>query len=396
MDQDQMFQVSNTLKQRESIIVFGVGGGGGNALNHIINCGVEGVEFVAANTDAKALAMNKAPNKIILGEKLTRGLGAGANPQVGTDAAKESVDRIREYITGADMLFVTAGMGGGTGTGAAPIIAEIAKEMGVLVVGVVTMPFSFEMRKRLSVANEGIARLKEKVDALLVVENDRLLGLADERLRLVDAYKMVDEVLRQAVQGVTDLILKPGVINLDFADIKTVMQNSGSAIMGIGVGEGDSRAELAAKAAIKSPLMSVPMQGATGVLLNFTTGPDVTLYEVSKATDVIKSMADPNANVIWGHIIDEEVGETIRLTIIATGFPDSANEQSIKTIKPNIKKIEVPPSGRTLASLYPPKRSVGGGFEETKLQSPGDEDSDMFRDVPRTAYDSPAIYRKRQ
>ena len=264
MEQTQMFQLTDSIKQRENIIVFGVGGGGGNALNHIINSGLEGVEFVAANTDAKALALNKAPNKIVLGEKLTRGLGAGANPQVGMDAAKESMDRIKEYIEGADMLFVTAGMGGGTGTGAAPVIADIAREMGILVVAVVTLPFSFEMQKRFLTAQDGIARLKDNVDALLVVENDRLLGLADEKLRLVDAYQMVDEVLRQAVQGVTDLIVKPGVINLDFADIKTVMRNAGSAIMGIGVGEGDSRAELAAKAAIKSPLMSVPMQGAKG------------------------------------------------------------------------------------------------------------------------------------
>ena len=205
MEQTQMFQLTDSIKQRENIIVFGVGGGGGNALNHIINSGLEGVEFVAANTDAKALALNKAPNKIVLGEKLTRGLGAGANPQVGMDAAKESMDRIKEYIEGADMLFVTAGMGGGTGTGAAPVIADIAREMGILVVAVVTLPFSFEMQKRFLTAQDGIARLKDNVDALLVVENDRLLGLADEKLRLVDAYQMVDEVLRQAVQGVTDL-----------------------------------------------------------------------------------------------------------------------------------------------------------------------------------------------
>ena len=279
MEQEQLFQFSDDLtKQRENIIVFGVGGGGGNALNHIIESGVQGVDFVAANTDAKALNLNKAQNKIILGEKLTRGLGAGANPQVGTDAAKESMDRIKEYITGADMLFVTAGMGGGTGTGAAPVIAEAAKEMGILVVGVVTLPFSFEMQKRLKTAQGGIEHLRKNVDALLVVENDRLLQLADDKLRIVDAYKMVDEVLRQAVQRVTDLITKPGFINLDFADIKTVMSNAGSAIMGIGVGEGESRAELAAKAAIKSPLMSIPMEGARGILLNVTTGPDVTLF----------------------------------------------------------------------------------------------------------------------
>lgn len=394
MEQTQMFQLTDSIKQRENIIVFGVGGGGGNALNHIINSGLEGVEFVAANTDAKALALNKAPNKIVLGEKLTRGLGAGANPQVGMDAAKESMDRIKEYIEGADMLFVTAGMGGGTGTGAAPVIADIAREMGILVVAVVTLPFSFEMQKRFLTAQDGIARLKDNVDALLVVENDRLLGLADEKLRLVDAYQMVDEVLRQAVQGVTDLIVKPGVINLDFADIKTVMRNAGSAIMGIGVGEGDSRAELAAKAAIKSPLMSVPMQGAKGILFNVTTGSDVTLAEMARAAEVIKSTADPTAEVIWGHVIDDEVGDAIRLTLIATGFPESKAKPTPVVEK---SRKEVPsPSVRTISSLFSSRKNEGNGFEEARLQAPGEEETDLFRGVPKTAYDLPAIYRKRQ
>ena len=389
-----MFQLTDSIKQRENIIVFGVGGGGGNALNHIINSGLEGVEFVAANTDAKALAMNKAPNKIVLGEKLTRGLGAGANPQVGMDAAKESMDRIKEYIDGADMLFVTAGMGGGTGTGAAPVIADVAREMGILVVAVVTLPFSFEMQKRFLTAQDGIARLKDNVDALLVVENDRLLGLADEKLRLVDAYQMVDEVLRQAVQGVTDLIVKPGVINLDFADIKTVMRNAGSAIMGIGVGEGESRAELAAKAAIKSPLMSVPMQGAKGILFNVTTGADVTLNEMARAAEVIKATADPKAEVIWGHVIDEEVGDAIRLTLIATGFPEGKSKPA--PVPDKVKKDVPSPSVRTISSLFSSKKSENNGFEETRLQPPGEEETDLFRGVPKTTYDLPAIYRKRK
>nr|MBQ6739701.1 cell division protein FtsZ [Synergistaceae bacterium] len=322
MDQN-LFQVSESNVQgRENIIVFGVGGGGGNALNHIIESGVEGVDFVAANTDKKALDLNKAPNKIILGEKLTRGLGAGANPTVGQDAAKESMDRIKDYITGADMIFVTAGMGGGTGTGAAPVIAEAAKEMGILVVGVVTLPFSFEMQKRLKTAQSGIENLRKHVDALLVVENDRLLQIADDKLKIVDAYKMVDEVLRQAVQGVTDLITKPGFINLDFADIKAIMTNAGSAIMGIGVGNGDNRAEDAARSAIKSPLMSVPMEGAKGILLNVTTGEEFTLHEMNKTAEVIRATADPDANVIWGHVIDPDIGDSIRVTLIATGFPE--------------------------------------------------------------------------
>lgn len=384
MTQEQVFHLTEALKQREHILVIGVGGGGGNALNHIIDSGVEGVEFVAANTDSRALTLNKAPHKIILGEKLTKGLGAGADPSVGMDAAKESIDRIREYVNGANMVFVTAGMGGGTGTGAAPVIAEVAKEMGVLVVGVVTTPFSFEMKKRFKVAQEGIARLKEKVDALLVVENDRLLALADEKTKSTDAYRMADEVLRQAVQGVTDLILKPGNVNVDFADIKTVMRNAGSAIMGIGVGEGENRAEIAAKAAIKSPLMSVPMKGAKGILFNITTGPDATLFEMTKAAEIINETADEDALVIWGHSISEDAGNTIRITVIATGFSETK---------------ERPASGKTASTATPPRivrSSVRGpqnvSFEETDLQSPAEED--LFLGMPKTTYDTPAIFRR--
>ena len=397
MDQEQLFQVNDDLTQQsENIIVFGVGGGGGNALNHIIESGVQGVDFVAANTDAKALNLNKAPNKIMLGEKLTRGLGAGANPQVGSDAAKESMDRIKEYITGADMLFVTAGMGGGTGTGAAPVIAEVAKEMGILVVGVVTLPFAFEMSKRMKTAQGGIEHLRKNVDALLVVENDRLLKLADDKLRMADAYKMVDEVLRQAVQGVTDLITKPGFINLDFADIKTVMSNAGSAIMGIGVGEGESRAELAARAAIKSPLMSTPMDGAKGILLNVTTGPDVTLMEMTRAAEVIKETADPEANVIWGHVIDEAVGESVHVTLIATGFPEG-NLNNVKpankTAKPVVPSVSQDKPLRTIFPGVTQPRS-GAGFEESRLQAPSEDERDPFRGVQRMAYDQPAIFRR--
>ncbi len=393
MDQEQVFHLTEALKQREHILVIGVGGGGGNALNHIIDSGVEGVEFVAANTDSRALSLNRAPHKIILGEKLTKGLGAGADPQVGMDAAKESIDRIREYVNGANMVFVTAGMGGGTGTGAAPIIAEVAKEMGVLVVGVVTMPFSFEMKKRFKVAQEGIAKLKEKVDALLVVENDRLLALADEKTKSTDAYRMADEVLRQAVQGVTDLILKPGNINVDFADIKTVMRNAGSAIMGIGVGEGENRAEMAAKAAIKSPLMSVPMKGAKGILFNITTGPDVALFEMTKAAEIINETADEDALVIWGHSINEDAGNTIRITVIATGFAE-ANDRS-KQPPSNAHLQQSRGNTLSVASVRPGLKGAANlSFEETDLQPASDED--MFTGMPKTAYDTPAIFRRKQ
>ena len=440
MDQS-LFQVSDSSVQgRENIIVFGVGGGGGNALNHIIESGVEGVDFVAANTDKKALDLNKAPNKIILGEKLTRGLGAGANPTVGQDAAKESMDRIKDSITGADMIFVTAGMGGGTGTGAAPVIAEAAKEMGILVVGVVTLPFSFEMQKRLKTAQSGIENLRKNVDALLVVENDRLLQIADDKLKIVDAYKMVDEVLRQAVQGVTDLITKPGFINLDFADIKAIMTNAGSAIMGIGVGNGDNRAEDAARSAIKSPLMSVPMEGAKGILLNVTTGEEFTLHEMNKTAEVIKATADPDANVIWGHVIDPDIGDSIRVTLIATGFPEgkvkpvskpavNAGAAGINTGRGQQRMDlqyedepqpaatrQIPRGVRVPQPLQqtgrqndqqqittPPKRTlyhpanraqtINEGFEESRLQTPNDE-RDASHGLPRMNYDQPAIYRR--
>ena len=440
MDQS-LFQVSDSSVQgRENIIVFGVGGGGGNALNHIIESGVEGVDFVAANTDKKALDLNKAPNKIILGEKLTRGLGAGANPTVGQDAAKESMDRIKDYITGADMIFVTAGMGGGTGTGAAPVIAEAAKEMGILVVGVVTLPFSFEMQKRLKTAQSGIENLRKNVDALLVVENDRLLQIADDKLKIVDAYKMVDEVLRQAVQGVTDLITKPGFINLDFADIKAIMTNAGSAIMGIGVGNGDNRAEDAARSAIKSPLMSVPMEGAKGILLNVTTGEEFTLHEMNKTAEVIKATADPDANVIWGHVIDPDIGDSIRVTLIATGFPEGkvkpVSKPAVNTGASGIntgrgqqrmdlqyedepqpaatrqipRGVRVPqplqqtgrqndqqqittPPRRTIYNPANRTQTINEGFEESRLQTPNDE-RDASHGLPRMNYDQPAIYRR--
>ena len=320
---DNLFKLTNNnVRQNEKIVVFGVGGGGGNALNHIIESNVQGVDFVAANTDARALDMNMAPNKIILGETLTRGLGAGANPQVGTNAAKESIDRIKEYITGADMLFVTAGMGGGTGTGAAPVIAETARDMGVLVVGVVTKPFAFEMGKRMRTAEEGIEHLKKNVDALLIVENDKLLQMDNGvKMKIVDAYKKVDEVLRQAVQGVTDLITKSGFVNLDFADIKAILTGAGTAIMGMGEGEGEDRAKKAAENAITSPLMTFPVTGAKGILLNVTTGNEILLGEMSDAAQIIEATADPDAQVIWGHVIDEALGEKVHVTLIAT-FPD--------------------------------------------------------------------------
>ena len=432
---DNLFKLTNNnVRQNEKIVVFGVGGGGGNALNHIIESNVQGVDFVAANTDARALDMNQAPNKVILGETLTRGLGAGANPQVGANAAKESIDRIKEYITGADMLFVTAGMGGGTGTGAAPVIAEAARDMGVLVVGVVTKPFGFEMGKRMRTAEEGIEHLRKNVDALLIVENDKLLQMDNGmKMKIVDAYKKVDEVLRQAVQGVTDLITKSGFVNLDFADIKAILTGAGTAIMGMGEGEGEDRAEKAAKSAITSPLMTFPMTGAKGILLNVTTGTEIMLGEMSAAAKIIEETADPDAQVIWGHVIDETLGEKVHVTLIAT-FPDDAAAQSLRprqVEKPNvaanpqpqgqiaaqpqpqrqpgpqiiqpqiqpvqtIQTIQTPQAPRRLLSeLYDRKRrEQQAGFEEARLTSPAPGEREAFQGLQRKFYDQPAIYRK--
>lgn len=411
MEQEQLFEMTTEASNhQENIVVFGVGGGGGNALNHIIDAGLQGVEFVAANTDAKALAFNKAGNKIILGEKLTRGLGAGADPKVGESAAKESLDKIRDFIHGADMLFITAGMGGGTGTGAAPEIAKLAREENVLVVGVVTLPFGFEMKKRYDTAQGGITRLRDNVDALLVVENDKLLGLSDAAtLKLSEAYKMVDEVLRQAVQGVTDLITKPGFVNVDFADIKTVMQNAGTAIMGIGEGDGENSAEKAAKAAIESPLMSVPVDGAKGILFNVTTGTDVTLIEMSRAAEVIKGVAAEDANVIWGHVIDDQMGDKVRVTLIATGFPD------VKAKTNTVSKTVQPPRQKTSAAQPPQPNfrhdlsafNSGGipsllrkppsdsSLEEANLTAQdGNDDQSLFATLPKMPYDTPSIFRR--
>ena len=417
MNQDQIFKLTNSnVRQNEKIVVFGVGGGGGNALNHIIESNVQGVDFVAANTDARALDMNQAPNKIILGEALTRGLGAGANPQVGTNAAKESIDKIKEYIAGADMLFVTAGMGGGTGTGAAPVIAGAAKDMGVLVVGVVTKPFGFEMNKRMRTAELGIEDLRKNVDALLIVENDKLLKMDNGiKMKIVDAYKKVDEVLRQAVQGVTDLITKSGFVNLDFADIKAILTGAGTAIMGMGEGEGEDRARKAAQSAITSPLMTFPMSGAKGILLNVTTGTEITLGEMSDAAQIIEETADPDAQVIWGHVIDESLGEKVHVTLIAT-FPEDAMGQLRNKVNAGAgttgKSAEIkgtpsqnqppqqtqPPirTGNSIYDIYNRKRNRAnepGGLEEARLTSPNDDER-AFPGLQRKFYDQPAYYRR--
>jgi cell division protein FtsZ len=329
------------------IKVVGVGGGGSNAINRMMVAGLQGVEFIALNTDAQALRMSEAPVRVQIGEKLTKGLGAGANPEVGKKAAEESKEQLASALAGADMVFVTCGMGGGTGTGAAPIIAEIARDQGALTVGVVTKPFSFEGRRRTAQAEQGVAALKEKVDTLIVIPNDRLLQVAERNTPIVEAFRIADDVLRQGVQGISDLIIVPGLINLDFADVRTIMTSAGSALMGIGVANGENRAVAAAKAAISSPLLESSIEGAKGVLMNITGSSSLGLFEVNEAAEIVSNSADPDALVIFGAVIDESLGDTIKVTVIATGF------EGVKQMSP----------ASTLAgSSYPPQRPTQTPF----------------------------------
>ncbi len=310
--------------------VVGVGGGGGNAINRMIAAGVKGVQFLAANTDCQALTANQAPIKLQLGAKLTKGLGAGGNPEIGRSAALEDTESIVDALQGADMVFVTGGMGGGTGSGAAPIIANLAREMGALVVAVVTLPFSFEGRQRRQQAEEGLATLKQMVDTVITIPNDKLLHTVDRETPISEAFALADDILRQAVQGISDLITVPGEINLDFADVKTVMAGMGMALMGTGVAEGEHRAAEAAQRAISSPLLEdATIHGARGVLINITGGEDMTLHEVSEAAQIIQEAADPDANIIFGTVIDRALKGKVKVTVIATGFMRDADSRSL-------------------------------------------------------------------
>lgn len=312
------------------IKVVGVGGGGTNAVNRMVEAGIKGVEFIAVNTDRQALLLSDADKTIHIGEEITRGLGAGANPEVGCQAAEESRSEIREALADADMVFVTAGEGGGTGTGAAPVVAEIAREeIGALTVGIVTKPFSFEGRLRRNQAEQGIDYLSQKVDTLIVIPNDRLLEIVEKKTSMLDAFRIADDTLRQGIQGVTDLITIPGLINLDFADIRTVMKDAGTAMMGIGIAEGDSRALDAAQQAINSNLLETSIAGASRILFSIAGGPDLALSEVDEAAKVVEAVADENANIIYGQIVDPELGNTIRITVIATGFKAGAPQQPL-------------------------------------------------------------------
>jgi cell division protein FtsZ len=339
-----------------NIKVLGIGGGGCNAVNRMIKSGLKGIEFISINTDAQALYHSEAGTKINIGHATTRGLGAGSNPDIGRQAAEESVDEIRDAIEGSDMIFITCGLGGGTGTGGAPVIAGLAKEMGILTVAVVTKPFSFEGQRRKGQADEGLENLKNKVDTLITIPNDKILSIIDKKTPLNDAFAVVDDVLRQGVQGIADLITIHGMINVDFADVKAVMENAGSALMGIGYGTGENRAVEAAKAAVESPLLELSIDGAKGVLFNITGGNDLSMFEVDEAARIITEAADPEANIIFGAVINDSYTGEVKITVVATGFDYSRNESSILRQKsafsprtthatpnesmPNIKKTE--------------------------------------------------------
>jgi len=341
-----MFQFDENIDQSAKIKVIGVGGSGGNAVNTMITSGVSGVDFIVANTDAQALRMSKSPVKIQIGTQLTKGLGAGANPNVGREAAQEDKDKLAESLKGADMIFIAAGMGGGTGTGAAPVIAEVAREHGALVVGVVTKPFTREGRQRLAKGEDGIKELKKHVDSLIVIPNDRLLGLAGKSMSILDAFKPSDDVLRQAVQGISDLITQSGLINVDFADVKAIMSERGMAMMGIGLGNGENRAVDAAVRAISSPLLEdIDISGAKGVLVNISGSASMTMDEFDAASRIIHEKVHEDANIIIGLVIDENLGETIKITAIATGFGDrfdlEKGRHELKNVAPMMKQSEI-------------------------------------------------------
>jgi cell division protein FtsZ len=358
---DVMGELAETIEGAR-IKVIGVGGGGGNAVNTMIAAGLPGVDFLAANTDAQALRTNLAPLKLQLGEKLTRGLGAGGNPEIGKRAALEDVERLTEHLDGADMIFVTAGMGGGTGTGAAPVVARVAKELGCLTVGVVTKPFVFEGRRRAKQADEGLRELKGSVDTLITIPNQRLLSVAGRNTSIVDTFKKADDVLLQAVRGIADLITVHGLINLDFADVRAIMAEMGMAMMGAAVAAGENRAAEAAQKAISSPLLEeIAIKGARGVLINITGGPDLTLHEVNEAATLIQEEADDEANIIFGAVVDESMGDEVRITVIATGFGEAPaarpaprpapQAQPAATDAGDLRGLEVAPDGRPIRRL---------------------------------------------
>jgi len=378
------------------IKVIGVGGGGGNAVSSMVEGGmVAGVEFVAANTDAQVLLSTSIPTKIQIGEKLTKGLGVGGNPEIGAQAAEESQEKIKEILVGSDMVFVTAGMGGGTGTGAAPVIARLAKESGALTVGVVTKPFTFEGTRRMILAEEGIERLRKEVDTLIVIPNQRIMDVVDRKVTLLEAFKVADSVLGQAVGGIAEIITVPGLVNVDFADVKTIMSDAGSALLGVGSGVGENRAQMAARAAVASPLLDLSIEGAKGILFNIAGGPDLTMFEVDEAARIISGTADPDANVIFGAVVKDGFSDQVRITVIATGFDENVSRVAQMT-RPQI----VPPSISGVVSDPANQQQNQNGQNGQTTQNANDDDvkpetiGEKKRDEFGEDFDIPAFLRK--
>lgn len=359
------------------IKVVGIGGGGCNAVNRMIDAGLKGVEFIAINTDAQALLMSDADIKLDIGRDLTRGLGAGSDPEVGRQAAEDHRAEIEEVLRGADMVFVTAGEGGGTGTGSAPVVAEISKDQGSLTIGVVTRPFNFEGRRRAVQADQGITRLKEKVDTQIVIPNDRLLSVANDKTSVLNAFKMADEVLLQGVQGITDLITTPGLINTDFADVRMIMSDAGSALMGVGYSSGEGRALEAARYAISSPLLEAAIDGARGILLNISGGSDLGLFEVNEAATVIHEVAHPEANIIFGAVIDDELGDEVRITVIAAGFERWDDAKAPRTTRSDDSRGSASESGASSGGLDGSDISDVFGSDDAEDEEFGDDDFDV-------------------
>jgi cell division protein FtsZ len=377
------------------IRVVGVGGGGSNAINSMISTStISGVDFVSINTDAQALLLNQAATKIQIGEHLTKGLGSGGSPEIGKQAAEESTQKIKDMLEGSDMVFITAGMGGGTGTGATPVIAQLAKEVGALTVSVITKPFIFEGTRRMVQAEDGIEELKDKVDTMIVIPNQRILEVVDRKLSLLEAFKVADSVLTQGVQGISELITVPGLINVDFADVKTIMSDAGSALMGIGTGIGENRAQAAARAAIASPLLEISMQGARGVLFNIIGGSDLTMSEVDEAAKIIAAAADPDANIIFGATIDESMHDQIRITVVAAGFdssiqrvPPAFMQSSHQLNTPQIQQTNIENNQQ---SITPNQQTVNSITQNTENQNPSDE-----KKAGEDDWDIPAFLRQR-
>ncbi len=367
------------------IRVIGVGGGGGNAIGSMISTStIQGVDFIAINTDAQALLRNKADTKIQIGENLTKGLGSGGDPEIGRQAAEESAEKIKHMLEGSDMVFLTAGMGGGTGSGATSVVASIAKEVGALTVAVVTKPFSFEGTRRMVAAEDGIDSVKDKVDTLIVIPNQRILDVVDRKLSLMDAFKVADSVLTQGVQGISEIITRPGLINVDFADVRTIMSSAGSALMGIGTGIGENRAQAAARSAISSPLLEISMDGARGVLFNIVGGPDLTMTEVDEAAKIIASAADPDANIIFGATIDENMHDQIRLTVVATGFDQT--KQRLREFMPTPRQTIPTTTSSPSQNIQDPSQpqQAGNTLNPTNNQSnkPSEPEAEDEWDIP--------------